>query len=492
MRYSRSSSKVGARGLVREEHGFAVPTVLFMLLGAFAVVSIGVLASISAQRGSVRDQDTKSALSAAEAGVSDALLRYNAVSQPPPVTQPCLVPSGTTLGATATQSSGSNAGWCAAASGSSGSGTYSYTVKPAASADGLQVGTIEIASTGSFNGISRRVDVVAKSASGQQVFLDAAVKTQDAINLDSNAIIHAGAATGGDITLASNAMQCSPASVGKGHHLTIAPGASGGYFDDPQCTTSLDPSTVGQDDLVLPPVNQGDAATNNDNCRVSRAVGVPDPNCTFNSSDPQDLISGKNSDVNWSPTTRQLEIDKPKTTLTLTGHTYSFCKVTLKQNTALYVAANTNINIYFDSPEACDQPPGTLPADNATYGTTQLSLASNTRISANTGTPGAIAMYFVGSPVRPTQALMSSNTQANQACVQNFILYAPLTHLELNSNSVYCGAVAGKSLHMDSNAQFFTDLLSRQYIIPGTPPHFITSKFVDCDAASGSPPNSGC
>jgi hypothetical protein len=150
------------------------------------------------------------------------------------------------------------------------------------------------------------------------------------------------------------------------------------------------------------------------------------------------------------------------------------------------------VNIYFDSPEACDQPPGTLPADNPTYGTTQLSLDSNTRISANTGVPGAIAIYFVGSTTRPTQALMSSNTQANQACVQNFILYAPLTHLELNSNTVYCGAVAGKSLHMDSNAQFFTDALSQQYIVPGTPPHFITSKFVDCDTAAGSPPNSGC
>jgi Tfp pilus assembly protein PilX len=476
---------VGARRLVQEERGFALPTVMLMLLAAFAVVSIGVVASIEAQQGTVRDQSTKSALTAAEAGVSQALLRYNAVSQPPPVSQPCLLPSGSTLGAAATQSSGANAGWCTPVTGSSGAGTYSYTVKPTASSDGLQVGTVEIASTGTFSGVSRRVDVVAKSASGQQIFLDAAVKTQNGIILDSNAQIQAGAATGGDESLFSNAQQCGLASVGPGHHLGFANGGSTGYWANTNCTSSLDPNSATQQDIVLPPVNQGDAPTNNDNVRITRAVNA-------DTTTPQDLISGKNSDVEWDPTTRQLHIDKPQTTLTLTGHTYSFCKVTLKQNTALYIAAGQSVNIYFDSPEACDTPPGTLPADDATYGTTQLQLDSNTRISSNTGSPVTAAIYFVGSQNRPTQALMSSNTQANQSCVQNFVMYGPLTHIEMNSNSVYCGAVAGQTLHMDSNAIFQTDSLSQQYILPGTPPHFITSKFVDCDAASSAPPNSGC
>ena len=54
-----------------------MPTVMFMLLAVFSVVSIGVVASIQAQSGSVRDQQTKSALASAEAGVSQALLHYN-------------------------------------------------------------------------------------------------------------------------------------------------------------------------------------------------------------------------------------------------------------------------------------------------------------------------------------------------------------------------------------------------------------------------------
>ena len=190
--------------------------------------------------------------------------------------------------------------------GSSGAGTYSYTVKPTASSDGLQVGTVEIASTGTFSGVSRRVDVVAKSASGQQIFYDAAVKTQVGILLDSNAQIQAGAATGGDEILSSNAQQCGLASVGPGHHLGFANGGSTGYWANTNCSSALDPNTATQQDIVLPPVNQGDAPTNNDNARITRAVAA-------SSTTPQDLISGKNSDVEWDPTTRQLHIDADDT-----------------------------------------------------------------------------------------------------------------------------------------------------------------------------------
>lgn len=471
MRDRLASRVAGARTVRQGERGFAVPTVLFMLLGAFAIVSIGVVASIEAQRGTVRDQNSKSALTAAEAGISQALLRYNG-DFTPPASQPCLLPNGTTLGAAATQATGPNAGWCAAVAGSSGAGTYSYLVKPSA-------GTIEIASNGNFNGISRRVDVTAKTASGQQVFVDAAVKTQDGITLDSNSEIHSGTATGGDIALASNSHLCGLASVGVGHHLTTAGNA--GYFQNIDCSTLLSNSSVAQQDITLPPVNQGDAAINNDNARISAAVS--------GTGSPADLLSGKKSDVTWSASSRRLTIDH-NTSLTLTGHVYSFCTLNLNSNAALYVAAGQIVNIYFDSPEACN-----LPLDDPAQpanGTTQMKLSSNSRITSSTGAPATVAIYFVGSQTRPTNLLMSSNTQVAGSCVQNFVIYAPMTHVEMNSNTQYCGALAGRSLHMDSNAQIFTDSLSQSFVLPGTAPHYIVSRFLDCNASSGSPPNAGC
>jgi hypothetical protein len=463
------------RRLADEQRGFAVPTVLFMMLAAFSVVSIGVVASIHAQSGTVRDQQTKSALATAEAGVSEALLHYNG-DFTPPASQPCLLPSGSFVGAAGTQ----GGGWCAAVTGSDGAGTFTYQVKPTTG-----TGTIEIVSIGSVSGVTRRVDVMAKSVSGQQVFLDAGVKTQNGINLDANSQIHSGSATGGDITLASNASQCGVASVGVGHHLTTAGNAA--YYQQTSCATQLNPSSVGQQDITLPPVNQGDAATNNDNVRITNAVATNGPT-------PRDLISGNKSDVTWSATTRQLTINN-NSSLTLTGQTYSFCKLTLNSNSALYVAAGQTVNIYFDSPEHCDVPAGTLPVDdsrNPELGTTQMNLASNSRITSATGTPAKVAVYFVGSQTRPTNLLMSSNTQIAGSCVQNFIIYAPLTHIELNSNSQYCGALAGQSLHMDSNAEVFTDADSQAFVLPGTAPHYAVSQFVECSAASATPPNTGC
>jgi hypothetical protein len=120
-------------------------------------------------------------------------------------------------------------------------------------------------------------------------------------------------------------------------------------------------------------------------------------------------------------------------------------------------------------------------------------LESNTRITAS-GDPSAlnIAIYFVGSSTIATGALMSSNSDQNAACVQNFVLYAPLTQIEMNSNSTYCGVIAGLSVHMDQNAKFITDDISRTVVLPGSTPHYSVSKFVDCSAAPASPPNSGC
>jgi type IV pilus assembly protein PilA len=482
----------------RDERGFAVPTVLFMLLAVFAVVSVGVVASIQTQGGIVRDQNSKAGLPESESGVSQALLAYNS-DRITPNGSPCLVPNGTvlpdgtiqpdpnaTIGAQAT----TDGVWCRGVRDSGGA--FTYWVKPGA-------GTLEIVSVGNVNGVTRRVDVVAQASSGQQVFLNAAVKTQNGIVLDSNAEIHSSSATGGDISLASNAKQCGSSSVGVGHHIT--PPDTTGYFSDEGCTSGASASSAVQQNLTLPPVNQGDAATNNDNCRITAAITGAQACPTH---DYRDLVSGHADKVDWNPTTRQLEIrsggaSEGSTSLHLTGHTYSFCKLTLNSNTALYIdaPAGEKVNIYFDSPEACDKPPGTLPVDSSSHpelGTTQLRLDSNSRITASTGDPASIAIFFVGSSARRTNALLSSNTQAGipQPCVQNFIVYAPQTALEMNSNSSFCGAMAGQMLHMDSNAHVETGNASKQFQLPWTPPHYVKSRFIECPAASASPPNAGC
>lgn len=427
------------------EAGFAVPTVLFMILAAFTVASVGAVTSISAQRGTVRDQDTKTGLAAAEAGVSQALLHYNRV----PTTEPntCITSSGGTL-----YTSPPSGGWCAAVSGATEQGSFSYQVAPGD-------GEIEIVSTGLSDGVTRRVDVTAKSASGQQVFADATVKSLDTMTLEANAEIRANAATNGDLVLSSNARICGLGSTGIGRSLQLISNAQ--HYGSTDCTGTG--TTINQP-LSLPPVNQGDAATVNNN---GNFFGV----------DPK---TGGNK-VTWTPATRTLKL-KSNSSVTLGGSVYSFCKLEMSSNTAVYIAPGAAVSIYFDSPEACNQPSGTV----------QLDLSSNSRITSSSGGPTNVAIYMVGSDTLQTRAHLDSNTQVSGACEQNFVIYGPRSDIEFDSNAVYCGAIAAKSIHMDSNARLYADNGAQSFTIPGAHEHYEPSEFIECASAPASPPDSGC
>jgi type II secretory pathway pseudopilin PulG len=428
------------------DRGFAVPTVLFAILAVFSVASVAAVVSVGAQRGTVRDANTKAALAAAEAGVNHALLRYNRV-----VTSPgtCVVPSSAGTLSLAPPPGGV---WCAPVTGQTGGGTFKYWVSPSA-------GHLDIVALGTSNGVSRRILVGADSVSGQGIFSTFTVKSKDQITLDSNAQIRANAATNGGMTLASNARLCGTGAVGIGQALTLVSNAQ--HNADTTCTGT---GTVMNKPLALPAVNQGDAATVNDNARFFA----------------QDLRTGGNR-VNWVPATRTMSLSQ-NSSLTLGGSVYSFCKLTLSSNTVLYVAPGSRATIFFDSPEACGLPANTV----------QLKLSSNARITATGGGPANVALLFVGSDTLPTRIELNSNTQVAGACEQNFVIYAPRTNVKFDSNSTYCGAIGAKSVHMDSNSKLFIDSGARNFVLPNSPPHFEPSSFVDCSATEQSPPDKGC
>lgn len=464
---------------LRGERGFALPTTMLMLIAAFAIVSVGVVSAINTQRGSVRDQSTKSAVQLAETGVNQALLHFNRI--PPSPTNACSPVSGTLP----------SGGWCPAMTGSDpGGGTYSYQVRicdvtgSCPPASGKPPYSLEVVGTGTRGGAVRRVEVRAHSVSGQPVFGDYQVKAGEGITLDSNSRIHAGTATNGDIVLSSNAKQCGQASVGPGHQLQQA--GDNSYFTDPQCTAPN--TTVLEDEIFLPRPNQGD-------------VGPPTNNNSNTNFFAVDTASGNKAAACWSGWkangasgscgTRELELGN-NSAVTLNGTRYSFCKLTMSSNSALYVAADQQTVIYFDSPEACGYSDGVV----------QIEMASNTRITSNAGAGGVanpVQLIFMGSDQQPseegflhTTLHLSSNTDINAACEQNFVVYAPRSDIVLNSNSTYCGALAGKTIHLDSNADVRTNGASQGFIIPYTSPHYEMDRFLECSATTVSPPNSEC
>jgi hypothetical protein len=450
----------------RSEDGFALPTTLLMLLAAFAIVSVGVVATADVEHGSNRDRGTKSAVQLAEAGVNTALLHFNRIDAN---AVGCTVGAGWCQGPTYTDPSG---------------GSYSYQMQvlpyppgPGCNADPNVPYSLEVVGTGASRTATQRVDVLAHSASGVPVFCDYQVKAGDDITLDSNAHIYAGTATDGDMTINSNGQQCGPASVGIGDQFPPT-----GHYDNYSGSSCSGPNANGgHGDVVLPPVNQGDVTTNNNNSNffsVDRVSGNQATACW----------SGRDADgTTGTCGTRQLNVGTNSTVTLTPGAKYSFCKLTMDSNSSLLVAAPpsgttgpTATYIYFDSPEDCGY----------SSGTAQLDMDSNTRISSNDGSP--VYLLFVGSTSRQTIINLSSNTDINAACQQNFVVYAPLSDINLNSNSTYCGALAGKTIHLDSNADVRTTTAATQFNPPNTPPHYTVDRFIECSATPASPPSSGC
>ncbi len=101
---------------------------------------------------------------------------------------------------------------------------------------------MEVVGTGTSDGISRRVEVMAQSNLEGSVFGSNSVVGDDFISMNSNARVEGNTATNGDLTLQSNAVLCGNAQVGtepgdlftltsnakpwrtelRGHHLSTA------------------------------------------------------------------------------------------------------------------------------------------------------------------------------------------------------------------------------------------------------------------------------
>lgn len=436
-----------------DEAGFAVPVVMGALVTAFAIASVTITAVLPAHSGTVRDQDVKEALAAAEAGVNEALLHFNRIAVTDTAPGPCIAgaPAARTALADGTLDPDGQK-WCAGVQRQFSAvpgATYTYWVRPNATQ-----GTLEIVSLGEVSGVSRKVEVIARSSSGIRPFGAASVMGLNFLNMDSLARITADVATNGDLTLDANAsLTCGYAQVGLGRQITGSGNAT--------CSPT-------EDTLSLPPVNQGDVATNNSNYRITTG---------------EDTATG-NPPI-WDANTRHLSLKKQggnETTLTLGGENYSLCTLTLESNTSLFIAGGADVRIYFDSPEACGLPDGAV----------QLSVASNSGIYA--AGDSSVALLFVGSDDLRTTAILSSNTQANEACEQDFVVYGPRTDLIMNSNSYFCGALAGRSITLKSNADIKTNNLATNFELPNTVlHHYAAEEFRDCAATPATPtPDYGC
>jgi hypothetical protein len=474
------------RPRVGSEDGFALPTVLFIMVAAFAIVSVGVISTIDTERGTVHDQQTKAAVQLAQAGVDEAVLAYNR-----------LTPSPTNRCSPVTSSPPDANGWCQVPNPPDGQdvngGSFSYYVKvPPVDATGKFVPgsdgnvTLSVVGVGRMGATTRRVLVDVKSL-GTQPFPDNyVVKSAGNITLNGNSQIRAGTATNGSIVLNNQSSVCGPVSVGVGQTES----GSGTLYNDSGCTQQT--TSYQQQALSLPALGAVPSSSDDN------LMFIPGGDLVSAGNKTKACFDGR--DGNNSQTTacfnRRLDLQQ-NTSVSLTGHVYVLCKLTMSSNTSLVVPSNQQVEIWFDSPEHCADPRDPTCLPNTTDPCVQLDMSSNSRITTNSGNQSDVRLLFVGSATRRSTVNLASNTDANAACQQNMILYAPLSDVFIkggntNSSFTYCGAMAGRTVSLDSNVILTAG--KHDLTLQSPYPYYQDTQFVECTAAPATAPNydSGC
>jgi hypothetical protein len=450
-----SALKRIALRLRRGEDGLAVPTVLAMVMIATAFVAITITASVTSERGSVRDSRSKSALSSADAGLSVALLRQNRYQTSS--ANPCIILSGSTL----TTGPAAGDGWCPAITGTVGGVGYSYRVSPANG-----VSPITMVSTSTNNGVVRKTAVGASPQTGSSMLAEEPVIGQNNFTLSGNPSIEVNVGTNGSVELGGSSSICGNIRHGVGHYANFA-GSSG------QCPGNV----ITEENRIVPPiVLPAGITTTNSNGRL---VACTAPNTPSSDCGKDTYSKSRSSTTPWDPVTRSINIGS-NATMTIGGGDYFICQLNM-DNGDMIMPAGANVRFFFDTPENCGIPSGG----------SQISMNGNAKIQSTGFDPAhgvfnLPGFYVQGSPNIPTTVTLGGNSGTNE-----FIVYAPQSDITLQGNSTVFGYMAGKTLTMSGNPTISS--------ITGAPPlNFSTTatyrrdRYVECTASATGAPNAGC
>jgi Tfp pilus assembly protein PilX len=442
------------RARLRSERGIAIPTVLWVLVISMGLALAASTSAVVSQSGASKDNARKRALEIADSGVQQALYRANKVTNGIATNPICLVDGGG--GALAVQNATAGQ-WCAAQTGDVGGGTYSYQVKATyiTTQNGRDYSNADIVSTGTYNGLSRRVKVHAKSLTSQQsgAFGGFAASSLSDLTLNGGSRINGGGASNQSVLLQGSTI-CGDILHGQSGTLSLGGSSS-------QCAGYH----VLTGSLSLSPVDQGTVATVNDNGR-------------FFALDP------KRGSPSWNAATRELSLGNHDE-VTLGGSNYSFCKLIVSNGGKLYIAAGARVKMYFDSPEHCGYKSGVTQLDFK--GTLENDSTSG---SPPTPDPSNAEFLMVGSDTMTTYASMTAN-----GAVADMILYAPRTIVTMNGGAGYQGAVAGKAVDMEGGATITYD--NRAETLTETTnlvPLFTRDSYIECQGLTptGSNPDTNC
>jgi hypothetical protein len=437
--------------LARSERGMALPTALMAMIAGFGLGSAAILSSVDAQQGTKRDSSAKSAIAAADAGASLALLRLNRFQKSLSPTNPCVGPAG--------EAQKASGGWCpATAPESVGGASFSYMISAYKAGGALSVIAVGTAGT-----VSRRVEVGLISYNESYVFLTERLIGQEGIQLEGTPDVKTDIGTNGSVEANANSTICGD--------LRHGIGKSGEPDGPPTCPTQ---GEVTEGSKNLPPVVLPEGIENhNDNCRLE---AIPPKGCSGT-----DTYSKKrNSTRPWDKEHRYITVEQ-NASLTMGGENYFVCGLFI-QNGQLIMPAGSHVRIYVDTPEHC----------GLSAGAVQVSISGNASIVSTAYKPtegkyDVPGIYVLGSPKIPTSVVLDG-TAGNE---NELMLYAPNSDISISGHATWIGMFAGKSVRMNGTPRIESDPNMTQ---PNITYETLLerTRYVECTGAVASPPDANC
>ena len=241
------------RELIRSERGIAVPTALLVLVVSFGFATVALVSSTNSQSGSVRDQDTKTAISSADAGAEEALLRENKVETQSGTA--CVVSSAGVL----TPGVPAADGWCPQHQGDVGTASFAYRVKPfeLVTIAGQERRAVTVVSQGASDQVSRRIAISATAPTGIGVFGDNRAVGVDGVTIGGSSDVNTSTGSEQDVIIEENGTLCG--------HARHGPGAEVGLANNGQQCAGY---TVNEGSQPTPPIDISEIYANNTNYRL--------------------------------------------------------------------------------------------------------------------------------------------------------------------------------------------------------------------------------
>lgn len=458
----------------------ALPVAVFAMVSSMGLAGAAVVATVDVQQGVGRDNASKAAIAAADAGANVARERQARYGYILNQFHPCLGidPATGKLAAVDTEEVGGQP-WCPAIAGEVGEHGYTYRVSPVGTECGDE--DLCVVAEGNADGVTRRIEVTyerrelssevdektlfekAREVEETRIKIRQAERRdewekvnelqeqlkkeleelQEQVNaegfigregivLSGNADIRVGVGTNGNLVTDGNATICGDIRVGVGKTWTKSGNAK-------QCSGY----ETREGNVQLPPVSSfmpADIATNNSNARITACTSTNVPvNCQ------KDSYTGNwKSKPPFNPATRAISVNA-NDTLTVGGGDYWICSITLNGNSQLIMADGARVRFFFDTPEHC----GT---------SNQITLNGNNRIAATGYQPSAgkfeiPGFFLLGSPTGTSQVNLSGNFSSTN----EMAIYGPDTFIDISGNATYKGVIVGRHIEMSGNGKVEQD-----------------------------------